>query len=206
MDSASAANQEKENEGDEKVMGCPEGIIDRRQEEEALKQWRKEHPEDAAASDELWEELKSDHEKLKSWMESKGFIFPDKSTETLAAKNWRKRAMDWLKKKEKPEKTVRLLRRLAFAYAGAGGFCVAIALWSVYNLAMTYAAGKPYTTLDLTKLPEMFNALSFLTMANTLAGTMLFAAGLLIFFSLWTYTLSLEKRITILEKKQVEKH
>lgn len=183
-------------------MGCSE-FTDLRQAEEAYQQWRKEHPEEAAASDKLWEECKKDPEIFKRVMWSKGFTFPDnKSTETVAAKKWRKRALDWLKKKEKPEKTVKLFRRLAIVYAGSGSVLVAAALWTIYTLAMEFAAGKPYTTLDPSKLPELIYGLGFLVMVNTLAGSMLFMAGLLIIFSITVYAFSLEKRIKILEKKQ----
>lgn len=52
-------------------------IIDHRQGIELVKKWRKEHPEEAIKSDKEWEEMKNNPEKLKEWLEKKGFHFKD---------------------------------------------------------------------------------------------------------------------------------
>jgi len=47
-------------------------IINPKQAEELCKKWRKEHPKEAKELDEIIK----DKEKLKKWLESKGFHYP----------------------------------------------------------------------------------------------------------------------------------
>ena len=138
-------------------------------------------------------------------MRSKGFTFPERATETVAAKKWKERARAWLKRKETPERKVKIYRKLALIHFGFGILFLAFALYLLYFSVTSFNSGKPYANIDPAKLPEMLNVLGFLSVANTLVGSLLFLAGILWFMSMLNYCWSLEQRLTILEK-QVEQH
>lgn len=110
------------------------------------------------------------------------------------------RFLKWFSKQPSPEKRIRKLRQVAILYAALGVLYVALAMFFLYNITVSYNYSQPV-------MPDLkwYNAISFLLLLVFSTGGFLGVAGFCFLEALWVYTQSLELRIKELEKKTEQK-